>query len=141
MKIRILSEADCRAALDMRAAIDIQKEAFTLLSEGRSVQGLRSFAGSDNPPAVAIFNPCFLCAGAGYGIKVIADFRDNEQRGIARMNGLVCLFDGLSGRPQAVLAAGYLTDLRTGAGTALAARHLARRDSKVATVIGAGRVA
>jgi ornithine cyclodeaminase/alanine dehydrogenase-like protein (mu-crystallin family) len=141
MKIRVLSEADCRAALDVGAAIDIQREAFTLLSQGRSIQGLRSFASSDSPPGIAIFNPCFLRNGAGYGIKVIADFYDNERRGIARMNGLVCLFDGVTGRPQAVLAAGYLTDLRTGAGTALAARHLARSNSKVATIIGAGRVA
>jgi ornithine cyclodeaminase/alanine dehydrogenase-like protein (mu-crystallin family) len=40
-----------------------------------------------------------------------------------------------------VLEGGYITDLRTGAGTALAARHLARKDSRVLGVVGAGRVA
>ena len=59
MKIRVLSEADCRAVLDVGAAIDTQTE-FTLLSQGRSIQGLRSFADSENPPGIAIFNPCFL---------------------------------------------------------------------------------
>jgi ornithine cyclodeaminase len=57
------------------------------------------------------------------------------------MSGLVCLFDGMSGHPQAVLEAGHLTDLRTGAGTALAARYLARANSRVLALIGAGRVA
>jgi ornithine cyclodeaminase/alanine dehydrogenase-like protein (mu-crystallin family) len=141
MKLRILSEADCRAVLDMAAAIEIQAEAFTLLAEGRSVEGLRSFAASENPPGVAIFNPCFLRDGQGYGIKVISDFYDNEKHGAVRMSGLVALFDGRTGHPFALLEAGYLTDLRTGAGTGLAARYLARHDSRTVAIIGAGRVA
>jgi ornithine cyclodeaminase/alanine dehydrogenase-like protein (mu-crystallin family) len=141
MKLRILSESDCRTVLDMAAAIDIQSEAFALLAEGRSIEGLRSTASSENPPGVAIFNPCFLREGRGYGIKVISDFYDNDKRGVVRMSGLVCLFDGETGHPRTVLEAGYLTDLRTGAGTGLAARYLARKNSKVLTIIGAGRVA
>ena len=141
MKLRILSEADCRAALDMKMAIDIQVEAFELLAQGRSVQGLRSFATSEDPPGIAIFNPCFLRGGRGYGIKVISDFYGNDARGKARMTGIVALFDGSTGYPQTVLEAGYLTDLRTGAGTGLAARYLARRDSRTVAIIGAGRVA
>jgi ornithine cyclodeaminase len=141
MKLRILSEADCRAVLDMAAAIEIQAEAFALLAQGRSVEGLRSFAASEDPPGVAIFNPCFLRGGQGYGIKVISDFYDNEKRGAVRMSGIVALFDGTSGHPYALLEAGYLTDLRTGAGTGLAARYLARPDSRTVAIIGAGRVA
>ena len=141
MKLRILSEADCRAVLDMAAAIEIQAEAFALLAEGRSVEGLRSFAASEDPPGVAIFNPCFLRGGQGYGIKVISDFYDNEKRGAVRMSGIVALFEGTSGHPYALLEAGYLTDLRTGAGTGLAARYLARPDSRTVAIIGAGRVA
>jgi ornithine cyclodeaminase/alanine dehydrogenase-like protein (mu-crystallin family) len=141
MKLRILSEADCRALLDMDAAIDIQAEAFTLLATGMSVQGLRSFAASEKPPGVAIFNPCFLREGRGYGIKVISDFYENEKKGVVRMSGLVALFDGETGIPHTLMEAGYLTDLRTGAGTGLAARYLARRDSRIVTIIGAGRVA
>jgi ornithine cyclodeaminase/alanine dehydrogenase-like protein (mu-crystallin family) len=141
MKIRVLSEADCRAVLDMAAAIDIQAEAFGLLATGKSVEGLRSFATSEDPPGVAIFNPCFLRGGAGYGIKVVSDFYDNEVKRIPRMSALVALFDGHTGFPQTVMEAGYLTDLRTGAGTGLAARYLARKASRTAAIIGAGRVA
>jgi alanine dehydrogenase len=141
MKLRILSEADCRRVLGMAEAIDVQAEAFGLLASGKSVEGLRSFASSDEPPGVAIFNPCFLREGQGYGIKVISDFYDNDKRGVTRMSGIVALFDGQTGHPYALLEAGYLTDLRTGAGTGLAARYLARKDSKVVTIIGAGRVA
>lgn len=141
MKLRILSEADCRAVLDMNAAIDIQAEAFALLAAGKSVQGLRSFATSQDPPGVAIFNPCFLLGGAGYGVKVVSDFYDNEAKRIARMSALVALFDGATGYPKTVMEGGFLTDLRTGAGTGLAARYLARKASRTVAIIGAGRVA
>jgi ornithine cyclodeaminase len=141
MKLRILTEADCRALLAMEDAIAIQGEAFTLLAEGRSVSGLRSFATSDEPPGVAIFNPCFLKNGRGYGIKVVSDFYRNGERGVPRMTAIVALFDGETGAPRTVMEGGYLTDLRTGAGTGLAARFLARPDSRVLAVIGAGRVA
>lgn len=141
MKVRILSEADCRAVMDMASAIDIQAEAFDLLAAGRSVEGLRSLAVSERPPGVAIFNPCFLRDGLGYGVKVISDFYGNERRGATRMTGLVALFDGHTGYPRTILEAGFLTDLRTGAGTGLAARHLARADSRTVAIVGAGRVA
>jgi ornithine cyclodeaminase/alanine dehydrogenase-like protein (mu-crystallin family) len=141
VKLRVLSEADCRAVLDMVSAIDIQAEAFTLLAAGRCVEGLRSFATSEDPPGLAIFNPCFLRDGGGYGIKVISDFYENEKRKATRMTGIVALFDGMTGHPRTVMEAGHLTDLRTGAGTGLAARYLARRDSRTMAIIGAGRVA
>lgn len=141
MKLRILTEADCRALLGMREAIDVQAEAFALLAAGRAVEGLRAVARSDDPPGVAIFNPCFLRGGAGYGIKVVSDFYGNSARGLPRMSAVITLFDGDTGMPRTLMEGGYVTDLRTGAGTALAARHLARQDSKVLAVIGAGRVA
>ncbi len=122
MDIRILSETDIRAVIDMAAAIDIQAEAFTVLAEGRSVPGLRSFVVSETPPGMAIFNPAFLTGGAGYGIKVVSDFYANPARGAPRMTALVALFDGATGAPRTVMEGGFLTDLRTGAGTALAAR-------------------
>jgi len=141
MRLRILTEDDCRALLGMAEAIDVQAEAFALLAAGRSIEGLRSLAISEHPPGASIFNPAFLKDGGGYGIKVVSDFYDNEQKGVPRMSALVALFDGQTGRPRTIMEAGYLTDLRTGAGTGLGARHLARRDSRTVTIFGAGRVA
>ncbi len=141
MRLRILTESDVRSLIDMDAAIPIQEEAFTRLAAGESVEGLRSFVVSDTPPGVAIFNPSFLRNGGGYGVKVVSDFYGNTERGLARMSAIVTLFDGETGHPRTVMEGGYLTDLRTGAGTGAAARHLARADARVAAVVGAGRVA
>jgi ornithine cyclodeaminase len=141
MKLTILTEDDCRELLGMREAIDVQAEAFTLLAAGRAVEGLRAVVNSEQPPGMAIFNPCFLRGGAGYGIKVVSDFFGNGARGLPRMSAIIALFDGASGMPRTLMEGGHVTDLRTGAGTALAARHLARPESRVLGVVGAGRVA
>jgi len=141
VQLRILTENDVRSLIDMDAAIPIQEEAFARLAAGESVEGLRSFVVSETPPGVAIFNPCFLRNGGGYGVKVVSDFFGNGARGAARMSALVTLFDGETGHPRTVMEGGYLTDLRTGAGTGAAARRLARADSRVVALVGAGRVA
>lgn len=141
MRLRILSESDVRSVLSMADAIDIQAEAFAALANGQSVEGLRSFAVSESPPGVAIFNPAFLKQGKGYGVKIVSDFYDNANNGVPRLSALVALFDGETGHPRTVMEGGYLTDIRTGAGTALAARYLAREDSRRVAIFGAGRVA
>ena len=141
VQLRILTENDVRSLIDMDAAIPIQEEAFARLASGESVEGLRSFVVSETPPGVAIFNPCFLRNGGGYGVKVVSDFFGNTGRGAARMSAIVTLFAGETGHPRTVMEGGYLTDLRTGAGTGAAARRLARPDSRVVAVVGAGRVA
>src|SRR5206468_13071299 len=71
------------------------------------------------------------------GVKVVGDYLDNHERGLPSENGLLCLFDPATGVPVAVIDAAGLTDMRTGAVTALGARHLARRDARVLGHVGA----
>ena len=71
------------------------------------------------------------------GVKVIGDYLDNHERGLPSELGLLTLYDAETGMPVAVVAAAQLTEMRTGALTALGARHLARRDSRVLGHVGA----
>ena len=71
------------------------------------------------------------------GVKVVGDYVDNYRRGLPSENGLLQLYDPRTGVPQAVIDAAGLTDMRTGAVTALGARHLARKDARVLGHIGA----
>jgi len=71
------------------------------------------------------------------GVKVVGDYVDNYRRGLPSENGLLTLYDPRTGVPQAVIDAAGLTDMRTGAVTALGARHLARKDARVLGHIGA----
>ena len=71
------------------------------------------------------------------GVKVVGDFVDNYARGLPSEMALLSLFDPDTGMPVAVIDATAITDMRTGAMTAIGAKHLARRGSKVLAHIGA----
>jgi ornithine cyclodeaminase len=71
------------------------------------------------------------------GVKVVGDYVDNYRLGLPSENGLLALYDPATGVPTAIVDAAGLTDMRTGAVTAIGARHLARRDARVLGHVGA----
>ena len=71
------------------------------------------------------------------GVKVVGDFYRNYERGLPSELAVLNLFDPQTGAPVAIVDASDLTDMRTGAVTAIGAKHLARKDSKVLGHIGA----
>jgi len=71
------------------------------------------------------------------GVKIVGDYVENYLRGLPSEMGLLNLFDPQTGRPVAVIDAAGLTDMRTGAVTAIGARHLARNGSRVLGHVGA----
>jgi alanine dehydrogenase len=70
------------------------------------------------------------------GVKVIGDFVDNYTLGLPSELAILLLFDPRTGIPKAMLDASGITDMRTGAVTAIGAKYLARPDSKVLGHIG-----
>jgi ectoine utilization protein EutC len=75
----------------------------------------------------------------GFAIKVSPGFFDNPKLGLPSLNGLMILFSAKTGLVDALLLDnGYLTDVRTAAAGAVAARHLAPREVHVAGVLGTG---
>jgi alanine dehydrogenase len=71
------------------------------------------------------------------GVKIVGDFVDNYRRGLPSEMAILNLFDPETGMPKAMVDASAITDMRTGAMTAIGAKHLARRNSKVLGHIGA----
>ena len=71
------------------------------------------------------------------GVKIVGDFVDNYKHGLPSEFGILNLFDPRTGTPRAILDATVITDMRTGAVTAIGAKHLARKNSKVLGHIGA----
>jgi ectoine utilization protein EutC len=75
----------------------------------------------------------------GFAIKVSPGFFDNPKIGLPSLNGLMILFSAKTGLVDALLLDnGYLTDIRTAAAGAVAARHLAPKEVRVAGVLGTG---
>ena len=71
------------------------------------------------------------------GVKVVGDFVNNYKVGLPSELALLNLFDPTTGVPKAILDATSITDMRTGAMTALGGKYLARKTSKVLGHIGA----
>ena len=71
------------------------------------------------------------------GIKVVGDFHDNYRQGLPSEFGLLNLFDGKTGQPRAVIDATGITEMRTGAVTAIGAKYLAPTTARVLGHIGA----
>jgi alanine dehydrogenase len=71
------------------------------------------------------------------GVKIVGDYVDNWQKGLPSEIALLNLFDPRTGMPVAILDATAITEMRTGALTALGARRLARKDSKILGHVGA----
>lgn len=71
------------------------------------------------------------------GVKIVGDFIDNYRRDLPSEMAILNLFDPETGMPRALIDATAITDMRTGAMTAIGARHLARRDARILGHIGA----
>jgi ornithine cyclodeaminase/alanine dehydrogenase len=82
--------------------------------------------------------PAYIPALQSAGIKWVSAFVKNLKRDIPYINGLVILNHVETGLPIAVMDCVWITGMRTGAATALAAKYLARAESSVVGVLGCG---
>jgi ornithine cyclodeaminase len=80
-----------------------------------------------------------LSGGTYYAVKIASSFYGNTALGLPSSNGMVLVFDSQTGAPAAfLLDNGFITDLRTAAAGALAAKYLARQQVNTVAVIGSG---
>ena len=73
------------------------------------------------------------------GVKIVGDYVDNYLHGLPSEFGILNLFDPRTGMPRAILDATVITDMRTGAVTAIGAKHLAQKGSHMLGHIGVAR--
>jgi ornithine cyclodeaminase len=71
------------------------------------------------------------------GVKVVSDFHDNYLHKLPSELAILLLLDRRIGVPKAIIDASAITDMRTGAVTALGGKYLARKDSKILGHVGA----
>ena len=135
----VLSRADVEALLEPRELIDALARAFADHAAGASRVPPRA-AVQVTDDGVLLIMPAVAAAadGLALGTKLVSVYADNQARGAPTIQGTYVLMDGVTGAPLAFMDAGFLTGLRTGATSAVAARYLARRDAKALLCFGAG---
>ena len=136
MDILLLNETEVQRLLDPDALLDALAEGFKALSQG--------FIDAPNCNGVTVPNKGFLLAMPAYQqgrevtVKLVSVFHNNEQIGIPSHQALICLFDPQTGTPLSFMDGTYITALRTGGAAALSTRLLARTDTHVLAIVGAG---
>lgn len=138
--VTILTEADLRRAVPLDLdAIACVEEAFVALSEGGVIMPPILSMAIEQANGEVDVKTAFMPGLDSFAIKISPGFFDNPRLGLPSTSGLMVLFSARTGMVEALLLDnGYLTDVRTAAAGAVAARHLARTDAATACILGAG---
>ena len=138
--VTLLTERELRDLVPLDgAAIDAVEQAFARLAEGDVVM----------PPVLSMQLPAangevdiktaYVPGLAQFAVKISPGFFDNPTIGLPSLNGMMVALSAKTGIVKAVLLDnGYLTNVRTAAAGAVAARHLAAEDARTLGIVGAG---
>lgn len=135
-----LTRSDVENLLDMPTAIEAVAEAYRLIYRGDAELPVRANIPVAPHDGSLMSMPAYLGGDMdALGAKLISFYGTNPtRRNLPAIQGNVVLFDGRDGALLALMDAGYLTAMRTGASGGVAARHLAREDARTLTIFGSG---
>jgi ornithine cyclodeaminase len=136
---RIITRTEIEAALLKINLIEAMEQAFTAYSAGKAVIPPVGELLFKSPPGEAHIKYGYLLGDDVFVIKVATGFFDNPKLDLPSSSGLILVFSQVTGQPLSILLdEGELTNLRTAAAGAVAAKHLARSDARRVAVLGAG---
>ena len=137
-EILYLSRADIeKLNISTKEIIRNVEEAFNEKAEGRTEVPPKP---GIHPQKDAFIHamPAYLPKMNSAGVKWVSGFPENPERGLPYITGLLILNNPETGLPTCVMDCTWITAKRTGAATAIAAKHLAREDSKTLGILGCG---
>jgi ornithine cyclodeaminase/alanine dehydrogenase-like protein (mu-crystallin family) len=134
--MRVFTDSDIRSLLDPTQVVEAIEAAFARDYQATAVMPVRTHVDVAGR-GVLLVMPCYDSAIPGLGTKLVSVFENVSQR----LQANYVLLDPLSGELQALMAANYLTEVRTAATSAVATRHMVRPDARILGVFGTGRQA
>lgn len=134
----VLNRAEVESLLDLDALIDALAAAMVDLSTGRASVPQRIGAVVPERSGVLAAMPGYVPSAGVLMSKLVSVFPQNAGGPLPTHQAVIVAFDPDTGRPAALLDGTAITAVRTGAGSALSARLLAREDASVLAVLGTG---
>ena len=135
----ILREPEIRALLDPRGCLQAVEAAFSAYARGQAELPVVINLEVPEHRGEVHVKAGYLHTGPYYAVKIASGFLDNTQLGLPTSDGMVLVFDAVTGAVAALLLDnGYITDLRTAMAGAVAAKHLARATVETVAVVGSG---
>jgi alanine dehydrogenase len=133
--VPVFAARDVEAAVSPERAVEVVRDAFAAYARGEWSMPSKVYV----PAYPAGDFRAMPALGGGFALlKWVTSFPGNPEVGLPTVTGLVLLSDASNGMPVAVLDAGAVTALRTGAAAVLAAETLGRPEADTAAVVGAG---
>ena len=136
MDILMLNETEVQQLLDPDALLDALAEGFKAQSSGL-VDAPKRIGASVPNTGFLLAMPAYQ-QGREVTVKLVSVFHGNKRLGIPSHQALICLFDPQTGTPLSFMDGTYITALRTAGAAALSTRLLARTDTRVLAIVGAG---
>jgi ornithine cyclodeaminase/alanine dehydrogenase len=136
----LLSRQDVESVLTMEDCLQAVEIAFAELARGNAVMPQRAVIQVADHKGIFLGMPAFIGGDLNsLGLKAVTVYPDNPAKhDLPTTLGTLMLCDPATGKVVAIMDAGYLTAVRTGAASGVATRYLARENSEVCVVFGAG---
>jgi alanine dehydrogenase len=138
MDVLWLSEDDVKSVLNMDEAISAVENAFRDHGLGKTQMPPKSYLYFSKYDGDLRTMPAYLEGLDFAGVKIVNVHPKNPGIGLPTVMALLILNSPETGAPFAVIGATYLTSMRTGAAGGIAAKYLARPESKIVGMVGAG---
>jgi alanine dehydrogenase len=137
MKVLLISKKDVEGILSMKEVMDAVEGAFRYKALGRVQMPPKIYV--TFPKGDFRTMPCYIPDLGFGGVKVVNVHPENPRKyNLPTVMATIILIEPETGRPLAIMDGTWITDMRTGAAGGVAAKYLARRDSKVIGMVGAG---
>lgn len=132
--MKVFTDCEIRSLLAAAELVETIEAAFARDYRATAVMPLRTHVPVTGR-GVLLVMPCYDSALPGLGTKLVSVFNNVAER----LQATYILLDPADGKLLALMAANYLTDIRTAATSAVATRRMARPEAKVLGVFGSGR--
>lgn len=141
MEVLWLAQEEVKSVMDMHSDMQVVERAFKQHGLGRVQMPPKSYLYYTAYNGDLRTMPAYLEEENITGVKIVNVHPGNPDRGLPTVMALIILISPETGAPVAIMDGTYLTDIRTGAAGGIAAKYLARKDSKVIGLVGAGNQA
>jgi len=138
MNITLLTQKNIKQSVTMSQVIDSVQQAFIQVSHGEAVLPIRTQVPAKETMGTTLIMPAYLPSLDSLGTKIVSVFPGNSEYRLPTIHALMIVVCARTGQPVAVMDGTCLTALRTGAASGVATHFLARKDARVATILGAG---
>lgn len=134
----IISQAEIKAMLEMPAVLKIVEEAFAASGRGTVQMPPKMYLNFPKYNGDLRIMPTYMEELDIAGTKIVNVHPDNPQKGLPTVMANIFLNDPKTGALLAIMDGTFITNLRTGAAGGVAAKYLARKNSKIIGMVGAG---